>query len=268
MCFVASCSSEPSDEPGTTSSGSDTSTGDEPESDASSVDASSSSSSSSGLADSDTGTTSSESASESTGVPDATGQPCDGFAQDCPDGYKCNPTATGPACFPISEDAVEPGQPCRADPGGADDCVLGAYCGFATDETESVCIPVCSGTSDDPICPDDSVCLAYGTGAFGVCTMRCDPLEPDCPGLAVCQAFSFDFYCLSPQENPLPPGSSCEPFECAEGSTCALGDVLEACADDYCCAELCDPDDPSSCSDSPTGLSCTEFITGVGFCGA
>lgn len=175
--------------------------------------------------------------------------PCDTFLQDCPDGEKCVPFASGgdkldcDKCVPVLGDG-QPGEPCVHDGivEGTDDCGPTSQCFNLMDvdgQSVGVCTPFCQGTADDPICPMGTTCLITDEGATTLCMATCNPLMQDCgPGLG-CFAYESYFFCLVPAQD-IPLGQPCEQInDCAAGLVCVPESVLPNCAGSKCCASFC-----------------------------
>lgn len=208
-----------------------------------------------------------DSTSSTTGEPDHTGEPCDGFNHDCPDGYKCMPTTMSTAeCMPIAEDPVGEGEACMLSALFDDNCDSGLMCWFWGEEGEpGVCLPACSGNADEPTCGGSSHCLFVVPDVYGLCSPQCDPLTQDCPGNdSMCETAGGGFHCYS--EGTVEEGDICDGYDCVAGNKCAPSDAVN-CAGDMCCTPFCDTTDPNSCDGVATGSTCFTLYGGVeGLC--
>jgi hypothetical protein len=200
---------------------------------------------------------------------------CDSFAQDCPEGEKCVPySSTGSnwdanKCVLVLGDQ-EPGEPCHYSDvvTATDDCDATSFCWDVIDvdgENIGTCAAFCTGTADDPECPDlpgcaDLSCLINGDSSINLCVSTCDPLAQDCgPGLA-CYWANNGFNCIFTTQD-LPIGEECGYInDCVGGAVCTESELLPACAGAACCTAFCDLAalvDP--CPDLLEGTICVEF---------
>jgi hypothetical protein len=214
------------------------------------------------------GTTSLETPSTDTGpsettsnfivVPDHPDSWCDLFAQDCPPGQKCsffsedlthdnNPVQI---CVPLAPDPQPPDALCHFnEPGmGLDDCALGSYCMpyFSDGAGASVCVALCGGSLNAPICPDKHDCVIQDSPEYW-CQFSCDPLLQDCADGLACDLGHC--HPTSPGFFDRPPGSPCgdSPSPCAPMSTCAPAEFVPDCPEEYCCTQVCDLEAPDPC---------------------
>jgi hypothetical protein len=127
---------------------------------------------------------------------------CDTFAQNCPPGQKCTSWAddggdtwNATRCVDITGDDA-PTEPCTAVDGGTsgiDSCALGAMC-WSVDETgHGVCVGLCSGTPEAPICPPFHYCAS--SYPLNFCFVGCDPLLQDCGEDELCIPSNGSFQC-------------------------------------------------------------------------
>ena len=180
---------------------------------------------------------------------------CDPYAQDCPDGEKCNPWDTDgdgawdqTVCVPVAGDGQH-GEPCTLDPDNPalDDCDVGALCWHVDEEGHGTCVALCTGSAEDPSCPEGSFCPITGDGNNILCLLLCDPLEQDCGGDEVCiPAPNGDgFGCvLDASGGMAPAGTPCEfANACDPGLMCLSPDFFPGpdCQGSLgCCAPFCD----------------------------
>ena len=185
------------------------------------------------------------------------GEACSTFAQDCVDGYKCQPDymdLDSGTCEAIVDDPDGLYEPCEV---GPDTCDEGLVCFGPT------CVELCSGSIQDPICTPDTTCTLSN---ISMCARQCDPVLANC----------------------LYQGESCYPFETGdglqhfgcfytsgqllEGEMCSY--INDCSAPNFCepnttvCTSYCDID-----SLQPCGMACTPFdlmlpnyVGPVGYC--
>jgi hypothetical protein len=191
---------------------------------------------------------------------------CDLFAQDCDAGEKCVPDwfATR-VCEPIAPDPIPDGEPC--DDGGDDPCGAGSWCGPTDSQGNGTCVPLCTGTPADPICPPDTICVMDDEGIVAYCQAPCDPFaDAPCPGSTSCQPTAQGFGCIE-EGGHLQNGACVENDSCIDGLYCADGALVEGCCFDRCCTTLCSDDHPcdsGTCHPLPGQVPGPE---GLGFCG-
>jgi hypothetical protein len=131
----------------------------------------------------------------------ACSQECDIFQPDscCDPKLKCVAYADGGGsswnalrCVPIARNPDQPGEPCtvvESNVSGIDSCDQGAMCWDVDNNTlEGVCVALCTGTPEDPVCPLGTSCAIENDGVLALCLPNCDPLVQDCPGDDLCIA--------------------------------------------------------------------------------
>lgn len=104
---------------------------------------------------------------------------CDQWAQDCPEGDKCNAWSDDndvydhAHCIPIARDPVDIGAPCTVEGyalSGVDDCAFGAQCLEVDPETlVGVCRAICSGSEANPSCDDPEMTCVINDDHYGWC---------------------------------------------------------------------------------------------------
>ena len=189
---------------------------------------------------------------------------CDPWVQDCPEGEKCAAVNQGGDTW-NSNKCVElkgmgqTGDECVYDGAtlGTDDCDVGYICYYLDDENAGSCIPLCTGTPDDPICEGDANCSITNDGSLIKCLLDCDPLLQDCePASTGCYWGGGYFSCYT-TSGDIPLGEGCGYInDCNPGLICLDATVLADCQASACCASICDMSDPVC----PTmGTECTAF---------
>ncbi len=173
---------------------------------------------------------------------------CNVFDQDCKDGEKCVAHAIGGSsswnatkCVPVTGDGV-PGDVCSAPQGGLagiDDCGAGVFCWDVLNNL-GVCVALCEGTADSPICDPESVCLISNEGVLNLCLPKCDPLVQDCPGDDLCVPNGENFFCS--QDASGDEGQTND--ACQGGNVCDKGLL---CRDTGTASSACDPNATGCC---------------------
>jgi len=209
------------------------------------------------------------------------GEPCDLWAQDCGEGYKCafhDPDNSYPQYSRC--DALDPmprqyGEDCEiVEPSySGDNCDEGLYCeqagaiecGFRC----GACRHFCKGAPLDTSCqhPED-LCFVAQSGDWGACVEACDPLAQDCDHPSdMCDigtSFGDDdfrfFYCRrdwsDPEDTP-GDGMKCPSKGCGSGRLC----LSQYCDGEDCCTSFCDINAPNSCELKEQGYVCLSFIS-------
>ncbi|MFO7562849.1 MAG: hypothetical protein R6X02_09425 [Enhygromyxa sp.] len=231
----------------------------------------------SGSDDSETETDGSEPGDPTTSgfVPssDIHADPCDPFAQDCPEGEKCVPFGSAGVgwdhnkCVPVLGEQG-PGEPCHyaGVVDSTDDCDATSFCWNVTQEGIGTCAPFCLGSADNPICPDappgcaDYHCVINSDATINLCVLECDPLAQDCGESLGCFWANDGFWCVfTTEERSI--GEPCGYInDCVSGAGCVDTELLPDCAGESCCAPFCDLAallDP--CPDLLAGTSCMPF---------
>ncbi|HET6584476.1 MAG TPA: ribulose phosphate epimerase [Nannocystaceae bacterium] len=198
---------------------------------------------------------------------------CDVFAQDCPNGEKCNPYATdgggswdGTMCVDVDASPAGIGDDCTvvgSGTSGFDDCALGAMCWNVDVETNhGTCIELCSGSQASPTCETPgTVCVINNDGVLPLCALACDPILQDCGGNEGCYPSGDTFVCAPDASGASGSyGSGCAFINvCDPGLFCASSAAVPGCASTGCCSEFCDTTDPVVCSGAAGGQECVAW---------
>jgi len=197
---------------------------------------------------------------------------CNHWENDCPDGEKCTFWANdgggswnATRCVPIADDPATAGEPCTAEGSGLsgiDNCEAGAMCWGLDPETElGECIPLCSGSPDNPMCDEpDQYCSIHG-GPLAICLSYCDPLDPEAcaPNQGCYPAGAGYTVCIEDaSEGGGGVFDGCEYDNlCMSGNLCLPENSVGACqpGDSQCCTPWCDLAAP----DCPAPTSCQPF---------
>ena len=162
---------------------------------------------------------------------------------------------------PLGEPCTNLGEPFD----GQDTCEAGAICWFLDEELMGTCEPLCGGTPEDPVCPENHVCSISGNSSVSLCLETCDPLE----GESACAVGDSclpspnmpNFFCITLADT-FKAGLPCEVLNvCAPGLFCAPSDAVEGCdpmAAEGCCTPYCALDNPI-CEAVP-GNECVPFF--------
>jgi len=176
---------------------------------------------------------------------------CSQWDQDCPRGEKCVPWANnggsvwnGTRCSPVAEDPAAVGEPCTVEGNavsGVDNCDFGSMCFYVDSDTlEGTCVEQCTGSPENPECPEAHSCQQNANGDLLVCLPWCNPLADDCDPGFKCLAFSGSAFTCVPSADESGPGEACEfSNSCAPGLTCLDGEAV-GCDDVQCCTAFCD----------------------------
>lgn len=179
---------------------------------------------------------------------------CDVFKQDCAVGEKCvGWTLDGEGGAWNATKCVEvmgeqkPGEPCMVvgpASSGEDDCAKGGRCWDVNPEGVGVCLALCAGSPDAPVCHGNSICSV--DEVLNLCFPGCDPLLQDCPGDEICVPWPGHGYfgCLSDVSGDL--GVVNDPCDfaktCDRGLVCLdAGAASSACLQgvEGCCQPFC-----------------------------
>jgi hypothetical protein len=193
-------------------------------------------------------------------------QTCEPLAQDCPDGQKCVPHQSDGGlygtnkCVPVLGDGA-PGEPCT--PGTAeetDDCDASSVCWYLGESggvVSGTCQPLCTGSPEQPSCPDGWYCSDYGDDVRYICEWMCDPIAQNCADGEACYGSNTeDFLCLNAGNRPA--GEWCSyTNDCAPGVLC-----LPTCAGESCCTGICDLELGNAQCDAVPGTECVSLYEG------
>ena len=223
------------------------------------------------------------------GCEDIPGDPCDSWAQDCPEGQKCTPVITEGGAWDTVDcvDVIgsdEPGELCTMKDvaSGIDSCVKGAMCWDVDAQGVGYCVALCTGTPDAPVCETKTgICWLSGGGVLNLCPWSCDPLVQDCPRADdVCYAFSADFACAPDASGDQGQANdACESLNlCDPGLMCADPALVGlGCPEGStgCCTPFCEfpggacPNPDQQCVQyfDPMDLPADDPWLGIGYCG-
>jgi hypothetical protein len=172
------------------------------------------------------------------------GEPCDLYAQDCVDGYKCQPGDPA-VCTMLPAVPDGEGDDCDLN---ADSCDLGLACLYTGDPDIGACYPLCAGSMDNPVCDPGQFCADANPP---LCLSNCDPLAQDCAAIEACYALTTDMQFVCIPAGDIPVGEACGFLnDCGVGLACTQNG----------CAEFCDVNNP------PLDCDCQELWDSVGLC--
>ncbi|PRQ09830.1 ribulose phosphate epimerase [Enhygromyxa salina] len=188
---------------------------------------------------------------------------CDPWAQDCPEGEKCaaynagSDTWNANKCVPL-QGSAQTGDACVYDGAtpGTDDCDVGYMCYYTNEEAVGICVPLCTGSADDPLCEEQFNCSISNDGSLLLCLYSCDPLLQDCSQEgAACFWDGSQFNC--DPAGDIPTNEPCGYInDCLPGHLCLDAAALPSCAGGACCATWCELSNPNC----PTpGTECIPF---------
>ena len=195
---------------------------------------------------------------------DVTGTPsCDPWLQDCPEDEKCAAWAMGDTwdankCVPLLGDG-QTGDECTYDGAvqGTDTCDVGYMCYYTNAEGIGTCVPLCNGSPDNPMCPNDFNCSISNDGSLLLCLYSCDPLLQDCEQEGAGCFWDGALFNCDPAGDLLE-GDPCGYInDCSPGHVCLGSESLPSCNSSACCAGFCELDDPQC---QITGTECIAFF--------
>jgi hypothetical protein len=188
---------------------------------------------------------------------------CDPWLQDCPEGEKCaaynagSDTWNANKCVMVKGTA-QTGDPCIYDGAdfGTDDCDVGYMCYYTNMEGVGICVPLCTGTPDDPLCEEQFNCSVSNDGSLLLCLYSCDPLLQDCTQEGSgCFWDGAQFNC--DPAGDIPTNEPCGYInDCLPGHLCLDATALPNCAGAACCSAWCDLTDPQCLT---MGTECIAF---------
>jgi len=195
---------------------------------------------------------------------------CSVWEQDCPKDEKCMPWANdggaswnATRCTPLADEPGDVGEPCTAEGSfvsGIDTCERSALCvGSDLELLEGVCVEMCSGSPEAPVCDD----TANGTcvGADGVrplCLPVCDPFVDGCDEGYACAPATGPWECTP--EGDVPLGEPCDDANaCTSAGVCTPADALCPEGSAGCCASLCDLSAGAPDLECADGQTCIPF---------
>lgn len=200
---------------------------------------------------------------------------CSVWNQDCANGEKCMPWANdaGSAgsggsvwnaarCVPLNVDPHGVGEPCTAQESfvsGFDTCDAGAICMGSNEATlEGVCVELCSGSTDDPVCDETDGATCLVDEIIPLCLSMCDPLLEDCGEGQACTPWADTWTCMT--EGDILPGAPCL-FDtaCVSGALCVPADASCPRGTESCCTSLCDLGSGDADAPCIDGQSCVAF---------
>jgi hypothetical protein len=188
---------------------------------------------------------------------------CDPWLQDCPEGEKCaayssaGDTWDANKCVMLTGTA-QTGDPCTY--GGADfgtdDCDVGYMCYYTNMESIGICVPLCTGTPDNPLCEEMFNCSVSNEGSLLLCLYACDPLLQDCAQEGSgCFWDGAQFNC--DPAGDIPTNEPCGYInDCLPGHLCLDATALPNCGGAACCSAWCDLADPQCLT---MGTECIAF---------
>ncbi len=178
---------------------------------------------------------------------------CDLFAQDCKVGEKCAPWAPDGAglfaaahCVPAGDG--QPGEPCVAmnSDEGLDDCARGSKCWDLDAEQRGLCVGLCVGSAEAPVCAVDGggfqVCTVDAEDALALCRRPCDPFQEPCVEGQLCLPTEDNQFLCFGVHGPLhQQDEACESLaQCDASWICVAASAAPpACGGVDCCEPYC-----------------------------
>lgn len=210
---------------------------------------------------------------DATGVrsafPGATNYCCDGAAQACGAGQRCQyasngtPTTAYTVCVPAG--ALAEGATCVRAGGrvGADECGAGLTCANLGQPgiTQRTCQRLCTDASS---CRSGEVCYALpGVVQTGICRPPCTPFGTDCVAGAGCRSagvYQAGYVSGTPTETQaicVAAGTTADGARCSSSTDCGATSDCVGSSSTAACRPLCDPTHPCA-----AGSTCTELNPG------
>jgi hypothetical protein len=191
-------------------------------------------------------------------------QECSPWLEDCPDGQKCaaygaegDVSWSAYKCVPIAPRPAQLDEPCTvADHAlsGEDSCDEHLMCWKTDAELNGVCVPMCTGSADEPSCADeDDFCAISDDGVLLLCLPTCDPFQQDCAAGEACIPHpGRDVFACVPDLGG-DEGQLFDPCEfanwCDPGLACIPSELASECDPGAagCCLPFCDTSQPDNC---------------------
>ena len=180
---------------------------------------------------------------------------CNQWTQNCPDGQKCalySQSGSGEfdaaKCVPVVDPPAQLGELCISEGevgDGLDDCDAGLICAGLGPTKNGTCVPLCQGLEDDPLCPEDWLCVGGTGNFFDVCQPSCDPLAQDCLEGTGCYGSEYGFACMPDKSGD--EGQLFDPCQfanvCEPGLYCGPSLASPECVQNEfmgCCMPICE----------------------------
>lgn len=192
------------------------------------------------------------------------GNTCDPWVQDCPEDEKCaawssaGTTWDASKCVPLLGTG-QAGDECTYNGAaqGTDTCDVGHMCYYTNAEGVGTCIPLCTGSPDSKICPENFNCSVSNEGSLLLCLYSCDPLLQDCQQDGAGCFWDGSLFNCDPAGELLE-GDPCGYInDCSPGHLCLSAESLPGCTDSSCCSGFCALDAPQ-CQNPDT--ECVAFF--------
>ncbi len=195
---------------------------------------------------------------------------CSVWEQDCAKNEKCMPWANdggtswnATRCTPLADAPDAVGEPCTAEGSfvsGIDTCERWALCAGPDPQVlEGVCVEMCSGSPEVPVCNDTANGVCVGAdGVAPLCLPICDPLMGGCDEGYACAPAAGPWECRP--EGDVPLGEPCDDANaCTSAGVCTPPDAQCPEGSTGCCASICDLSDLEPDLGCVSGQTCTLF---------
>lgn len=210
---------------------------------------------------------------------DAGASECNPWSQDCFECQKCTPVIdsdqpffNNTKCVPVAITPAQPGEACLvtgAVGDGIDNCEKRSICWHVDSDNNGICVPLCEGTLDSPLCnSEDNLCVLLNE-ILGLCFEKCSPLTADCSQAdSLCLPYDVNgFYC-SPDSWEEPGGkySECSgDYQCDFGNACLGVENSFGCAKEAtgCCLPYCNTVLPGDTCNAQNGEKCIPYYDEV-----